>query len=59
MHPKELVDEARRLYATGLTAADVARLMGLPWGTVAHWCRGDRRSKTVSHSDASRVSSVH
>ena len=44
MHLKELVDQARRLYATGLTAADVARQMGLPWRTVAHWCRGDRRS---------------
>ena len=52
MHPKQLVDEARRLYATGLTAADVARLTGLPWSTVAHWCRGDRRSKPVSRSDA-------
>ena len=47
MHPKELVDEARRLYATGMTAADVARRMSLPWGTVAHWCRGDRRSPTA------------
>ena len=48
MHSKELVDQARRLYATGLTAADVARLMGLPWRTVAHWCRGDRRSTCVA-----------
>ena len=53
MHPKHLVDEARRLYATGLTAADVARRMGLPWSTVHHWCRGDRRFKVVSRSDAS------
>ena len=53
MHPKELVDEARRLYATGLTAADVARLMGLPWGTVAHWCRGDRRPTRAVRSPAS------
>jgi hypothetical protein len=50
MHPKHLVDEARRLYATGLTAADVARLMGLPWGTVAHWCRGDRRPPDVDRT---------
>jgi len=47
VHPQEYVDEARRLYATGLTAADVARLMGLPWKTVAHWCRGDRRPPGV------------
>jgi hypothetical protein len=46
MHPRARVDEARRLYATGLTAAEVARTMGLPWGTVAHWCRGDRRRST-------------
>lgn len=46
MHAKERVEEARRLHASGLTAADVARLMGLPWSTVAHWCRGDRRSAT-------------
>ena len=52
MHPKKRVDEARTLYATGLTAADVARRMGLPWGTVAHWCRGDRRRSTgVEHSE--------
>lgn len=50
MHPKELVDQARRLYATGLTAADVARQMGLPWGTVAHWCRGDRRPPGVDRT---------
>jgi hypothetical protein len=50
MHPKKRVDEARRLYATGLTAADVARKMGLPWGTVAHWCRGDRRSETKQYA---------
>jgi hypothetical protein len=42
-----LVDQARRLYATGLTAADVARRMGLPWSTVHHWCCGDRRSPTA------------
>jgi hypothetical protein len=48
MHPKKRVDEARRLHVTGLTAADVARLMGLPWSTVAHWCRGDRRSETAT-----------
>lgn len=47
MHPRKLVDETRRLYATGLTAADVARAMGLPWSTVRHWCRGDRRSPTA------------
>ena len=47
MHPQEVVDEARRLYATGLTAADVARRLGLPWKTVSHWCRGDRRSTTA------------
>jgi hypothetical protein len=50
MHPNELVDQARRLYATGLTAADVARLMGLPWETVAHWCRGDRRPPGVDRT---------
>jgi hypothetical protein len=47
MHPKERVERARRLYATGSTAADVARLMGLPWSTVRHWCRGDRRSESA------------
>jgi hypothetical protein len=31
MHPIDRVDEARRRYATGLTAADVARHMSLPW----------------------------
>lgn len=46
MHPRKLVDEARRLYASGMTAADVSRRMGLPWATVAHWCRGDRRRST-------------
>ena len=50
MHPKKLVEQARGLYATGLTAADVARRLGLPWGTVAHWCRGDRRSATAPRS---------
>jgi hypothetical protein len=50
MHPKKRVDEARRLYATGLTAADVARSMSLPWGTVAHWCRGDRRPAGVDRT---------
>ena len=50
MHPKERVDEARRLYATGLTAADIARRMGLPWKTVAHWCRGDRRPAGVDRT---------
>ena len=50
MHPKERVDEARRLYATGLTAMDVARRMGLPWSTVHHWCRGDRRSPTATRA---------
>jgi hypothetical protein len=44
MHPKEVVDEVRRLHATGLNAADIARRTGLPWSTVAHGCRGDRRS---------------
>jgi hypothetical protein len=47
MHPIDRVDEARRLYATGLTAADVARHMSLPWSTVAHRCRGDRRPTSV------------
>jgi hypothetical protein len=51
MHPQSVVDEARRQYATGLTAAEVARRLGLPWKTVAHWCRGDRRIP-----DAVRVS---
>jgi hypothetical protein len=45
--PRERVDEARPLHATGLTAADVARRTGLPWGTVAPWCRGDRRRSTT------------
>jgi hypothetical protein len=54
MHPKQLVDEARRLHATGATAADVARLMGLPWGTVAHWCRGDRRPSGVDRTACPR-----
>ena len=48
MHPKKLVDETRRLYATGLTTADVARQMSLPWSTVQHWCSGDRRSATAT-----------
>ena len=50
MHSKEHVDEARRLYATGVTAADIARRMGLPWKTVAHWCRGDRRPAGVDRT---------
>jgi hypothetical protein len=58
MHPKELVDEARRLYATGLTAADVARQMGLPWGTVAHWCRGDRRPPGVDRTVCPRCTNA-
>lgn len=47
MHPQELVDEARRLYASGLNCAEVARQMHLPWKTVNHWCRGDRRPPDV------------
>jgi len=43
MNPADVVDEARRLYATGLTAADTARLLSLPWSTVAHRRRGDLR----------------
>jgi len=59
MHPKERVDEARRLYATGLTAAEVAHRMHLPWKTVAHWCRGDRRESALAAVlPASRASSV-
>ena len=54
MHPKGLVDEARRLYATGLTAADVARRMGLPWRTVVHWCREDRRLPGVDRTACPR-----
>lgn len=54
MHPKELVDEARRLYATGLNAADVARRVGLPWSTVHHWCRGDRRPPDVDRTACPR-----
>ena len=50
MHPKKLVDEARRLYATGMTTTDVSRQMGLPWRTVAHWCRGDRRPPGVDRT---------
>jgi hypothetical protein len=53
MHPHERVAEVRRLYATGLTAAETARLMSLPWSTVAHWCRGDRRSPTARRPDRS------
>jgi hypothetical protein len=53
MHPKNRVDEALRLHATGLTAADVARSMDLPWSTVANWCRGDRRSATAQRPDRS------
>jgi hypothetical protein len=47
MHPKDRVDEARRLYTTGLTRAEIARRLNLPWNTVDHWCRGDRRSASA------------
>jgi len=33
VHPIRLVDQARRLYAVGLTATDVARSMSLPRST--------------------------
>jgi hypothetical protein len=58
MHPQSVVDEARRRYAAGLTAADVARRMGLPWGTVAHWCRGDRRRVGVERIACPRCTSA-
>ena len=48
MHPQEVVDQARRLHATGLSCADVARRLNLPWKTVNHWCRGDRRSPSAA-----------
>jgi hypothetical protein len=54
VHPRRLVDEARRLYAMGRTATDVARSMGLPRATVAHWCRGDRRPPDVERSACPR-----
>ena len=43
MHPQEVVDEARRLYATGLTVREIERRLGLPYRTILHWCRGARR----------------
>lgn len=54
MHSQKLVDEARRLYADGLIVADVARRMGLPWKTVAHWCQGDRRPAGVDRTACPR-----
>jgi hypothetical protein len=43
MHPKDVVEEARRLARTGLRPAAVAGQLGVPEPTVVHWLRGDRR----------------
>ncbi len=43
VHPKATVDEARHLARAGLRPGSIARRLGLPEPTVAHWVRGDRR----------------
>lgn len=43
MHPHELVRQALAAAATGRTARDISRDLGVPERTVAHWIRGDRR----------------
>ncbi|WDZ84266.1 terminase gpP N-terminus-related DNA-binding protein [Micromonospora cathayae] len=38
MHPPEVRARARTLYLSGATVAEAARAVGLPYGTVRHWC---------------------
>jgi hypothetical protein len=52
MHPKAVVDEARRLAGSGLHPSTIAHRMGLPEPTVAHWVRGDRRGPRTDGRDA-------
>jgi hypothetical protein len=44
VHPPEFVARVRQLSASGLSAREIAGAVCLPQRTVAHWCRGDRRS---------------
>ncbi|MDN5918505.1 MAG: helix-turn-helix domain-containing protein, partial [Pseudonocardia sp.] len=43
MHPRQVVDEALALCASGLTTREVAAVLGIPMGTVRHWRQGNRR----------------
>ncbi len=52
VHEKATVEEARRLAGTGLQAGTIARRLGVPEPTVAHWVRGDRRGPRADGRDA-------
>jgi hypothetical protein len=46
VYRQEIVDEALRLCRPGVTTREVARRMGIPERTVAHWRSGDRRAES-------------
>lgn len=43
MHSEATVDAARALWGVGVSPRDISQWLGVPLGTVQHWCRGDRR----------------
>ncbi|MHC1562655.1 hypothetical protein ACR9E3_27135 [Actinomycetospora sp. C-140] len=45
VHPRPVVLRAQELASLGLRPTEISRELGVPRGTVAHWCRGDRRSR--------------
>jgi hypothetical protein len=46
-YPDAVVDEARRLRATGMTLRAVGDRLGVPFGTISDWCDGTSRLGAV------------
>jgi len=47
MHSPELYQRAMALRSSGVPFSDIVRQLGLPRGTIAHWCYGARAHRTA------------
>jgi len=58
MHPQRTVDEVRRLFGSGRTPREIARLVGVSERTIRHWCSGDRRGPDAPQVSCPRCTTV-